>query len=110
MPGTKYKVEILAPAQNELEELAYIHFALVGPNSAKKFTERIFASLENLRTNPELGILCRDKVLRIANYRMLICGKHLCFYRKIGTTVYIYHIVDGRTDYPRLFADMSDQK
>ena len=106
MTDTKYKLEILSPAQRELEEIAFVHFSLVGPNSARNFTDKIFNALENLETNPELGMLCRDKQLRMANYRMLICGKYLCFYRIIGSSVYIYHIVDGRTDYPRIFSDM----
>ena len=110
MPDEKYKVELLSPGQNELEELAFIHFSLSGPGSAKNFTDKIFSALENLKTNPEIGLMCRDKQLRIANYRMLICGKYLCFYRKIGKIIYIYHIVDGRTDYPRIFENMREQE
>jgi hypothetical protein len=33
----------------------------------------------------------------------LICGENLCFYRIIGKVIYVYHIVFGAVDYPKLF-------
>jgi len=36
-------------------------------------------------------------------YRKLICGNYLCFYRVIGEAVFVYHVADGRTDYPKMF-------
>jgi len=102
----QYKLELLAPAQRELEEIARVHLELVGPLSARKITDRIYDALEKLEIYPNLGIICRDKQLASAGYRMLICGNYLCFYRQIGTMVFVYHIVDGRTDYPRLLSDL----
>ena len=102
----QYRLELLAPAQRELDEIASLHMELVGPASARKITERIYSSLENLETFPELGVACSDKGLAAEGYRMLVCGKYLCFHRQIGVTVYVYHIVDGRTDYPKLLTDL----
>ena len=102
----QYRLELLAPAQRELDETASLHMKLVGPISARKITERIYSALENLETFPELGVACSDKGLAAEGYRMLVCGKYLCFYRQIGVTVYVYHIVDGRTDYPKLLSDL----
>jgi plasmid stabilization system protein ParE len=102
----RYRLELLAPAQRELEEIARAHLELVGPLSARKITDRIYSALEKLRTYPELGIACRDKQLATAGYRMLICGNYLCFYRRIAAIVFICHIVDGRTDYPKLLSDL----
>ena len=104
----KYKLELLAPAQRELEEIARVHFELVGPLSARKITNRIYVALEKLRTYPRLGIVCRDKKLAAEGYRMLICGKYLCFYRLIGMVVFVFHIVDSRADYPKLLSDLED--
>jgi plasmid stabilization system protein ParE len=101
-----YKLEILASARGEILEIARLHKALVGPISAKKITEKIRNSLSLLRTNPNLGILLEDKEMRKFQYRKLICDNYLCFYRVIADKVFIYHIVDGRTDYPRLFGDL----
>jgi len=106
----KYKLELLFPAQRELEEIARMHMELVGPLSARKITNRIYSAMEKLKTFPELGVLCKDKQLAMAGYRMLICGNHLCIYRQVGHTLFVYHIVDGRTDYPRLLSGLEKVK
>jgi len=103
----KYRLEILTPAQRELEDIAILHMELVGPDSARKISDRIYTALEKLKTFPDMGILCRDKQLALAGYRMLICGNYLCLYRLIGTVIFIYHIVDGRSDYQKLFSDIN---
>jgi len=102
----QYKLELLAPAQRELEKIARVHLALVGPLSARKITDSIYDALENLKTYPNMGITCRDKQLASVGYRVLICGNYLCFYRCISTAVFVYHIVDGRADYPKLLSDL----
>jgi len=106
MEEQQYRLELLAPAQRELEEIARVHLTLVGPVSARKITDRIYAALRKLETYPNLGIVCRDKQLAAMGYRILICGNYLCFYRQIGTVVFVCHIVDGRTDYPKLLSDL----
>jgi plasmid stabilization system protein ParE len=108
--GKKYELELLTPAQCELEEIGRVHLEIVGPLSARKITDRIYSALEKLKTFPDLGIACRDKNLAAAGYRMLICGNYLCFYRKTDNIVFVYHIVDGRTDYPKLLSDMETVK
>jgi plasmid stabilization system protein ParE len=106
----KYKLELLTPAQCELEGIARVHLELSGPLSARKITDRIYTALEKLRTHPNMGIVCRDKQLAMAGYRMLICGNYLCFYRQIGVIVFVCHIVDGRADYPKLLSDLERAK
>jgi len=102
----RYRLELLTPAQRELEEIARVHLELVGLNSARKITDRVYSALSNLQTHPNMGIACRDQRLASEGYRMLICGVYLCFYRLIGNTIFIYHIVDGRVNYPKLIADL----
>lgn len=106
MKNERYKVHILTPAQHEIEEIALLHMELVGPNSARKITNHIYNTLELLRTSPNVGVDCKDKPLRLEGYRMLICGNYLCIYRLIGDTVFVYHIVDGRMNYPKLMDDL----
>ncbi len=102
----RFKLELLLPAQRELEEIARIHMELAGSESARKITDHIYTALENLCVYPQLGSMLCDKRLQLEGYRMLICGKYLCVYRQLGNTIYIYHIIDGRTDYPRLFSEI----
>ena len=101
-----YNLEILSPAQKELDAIAQRHMSIVGADSARKITNRIYGSLAHLRTFPDMGVLCKDKELRLQGFRQLICEKYLCLYRLIGDTVFVYHIVDGRMDYPVIFADV----
>lgn len=108
MPKPKYELVLLPPAQYELEEIAILHLALVGPNSARKITGRVHDALENLRTFPEMGFACRDDALHMGGYRMLICGNYLCVYRLLDKTVYVYHIVDCRSNYPLLLAELDN--
>ena len=105
-----YKLELLTPAQIELEEIARVHMELVGPKSAQRITDSIYSSMEKLEIFPELGIVCKDKNLADLGYRTLICGNYLCFYRLIGNYVFIYHIVDGRADYPKLLSDLNREE
>ena len=102
----RYRLELLTPAQRELEEIARVYLELVGPSSARKITDRIYTALGNLQTHPNMGMACRDKQLASEGYRMLMCEAYLCFYRLIGNTIFVYHVVDGRANYPRLISGL----
>jgi plasmid stabilization system protein ParE len=105
---SKYKLELLMPAQCEMDEIALRHLKLVGQNSARNILKHIYSSLEALLTHPQLGIAVDNKFLRQQGYRKLICGNYLCFYRLIGDTIFVYHVLDGRSDYPRLLSDLPE--
>lgn len=94
---------ILDAAQRELEEIAQLHRNLVGPNSARKITNKIFDALSRLEFFPLSGSLPRDKQLRDGGYRYVIADKYICVYKLIGETVYVYHIAHGAGNYPLLF-------
>ena len=101
-----YKLDILPPAQAELEEIARIHLALSGPKSARDITDKIYAAMDQLTRFPLSGPAIRDEQLSAAGYRYISAGKYLIFYRLFGDTVVIYHIAHGATDYPKLFKTM----
>lgn len=103
---TVYKLEILKPAQRELEEIAAVYLSLVGPNSSRKITDKIFATPERLCSFPHIRFPLRDKYLREVGYRFVVCGDYLCLYRLINDTQFAYHIVHGATDYPKLFKEL----
>ena len=97
-----FDMRILPPAQYELEEIALLHKTLSGPESARKITDEMFSAMERLTRFPLSAPLIRDVELRRLGYRYVVVKNHLMFYRLIGDTVYVYHIVHGRTDYPTL--------
>ena len=99
----RFKIEILPEAKNELREIGLFHMNAVGPNSARKITDKILNRIELLADFPLSGPHVPDDEMRNKGYRMVVCGKYLCFYRVIGQAVFVYHIAHGATDYPRLF-------
>ena len=96
------KLDILLPAQAELEEIARVHMALSGPQSAREITDKIYDAMGQLTYFPLSGPPVRDDELSAAGYRYILAGKYLMFYRLLGDTVVIYHIAHGASDYPKL--------
>ena len=103
---TVYKLELLTPAQRELEEIALVYLELAGADSARKITNQILDSLERLKTYPLSGSVPRDRWLRETGFRLVISGKFIAVYRLIDSTVYVYHIAHGATDYPKLMKEI----
>lgn len=54
MRKPKYKLELLTPTQRELEEIALVHMELVGVESARKITDRIYNALDHFRSHPNM--------------------------------------------------------
>jgi len=96
------KIEILAPALKELDEIAEYHLLMVGQISAKKITDRILNALERLEEFPLSCPYVPDTELISQDYRMLVCDKYVCIYRLLGDTAYVYHIAHGATEYGKL--------
>lgn len=103
MAEENFDLEILDPAQNELEDIGRLYLSLVGVKSARKITDRILNTLEQLTRFPLSGPPVRDSELRAFGYRYILAGKYVIIYRPIAGTVVVYHIFDGRSDYPTLF-------
>lgn len=103
MAEKTYAVQILDPTQGDLEEIARLYLSLVGAESARKITNKIYDALEQLTRLPLSGPPMRETELRNLGYRFLVVEKCIVIYRLIGDTVFVYHIFDGRSDCPTLF-------
>ena len=99
----RHEVELLAPAWLDLEAISEYHLLVVGPNSARKITDKILNNLKRLESFPLSCPLVPYGELADQGYRMLICGKYICIYKLIGNTVFIYHIAAAASNYPALF-------
>ena len=95
-------VELLPPAQRELEEIALLHRELSGVTYAKAMTDELFAAMERLALFPLSAPLIREPELRRMGFRYVTVRSYLLFYRPVEDRVYVYHIVHGKTDYPTL--------
>ena len=100
---TKSKLVYLPPAQHDFEEI--VKYSYYGGGDSLR--------AENLQYNenghkpsarfPADGPAHLDPILAANGYRKLVLTKtYVAVYKVIGGTVYIYAIVNGATDYPRL--------
>lgn len=102
-----YDLQILPPAQAELEEIAHVHLNLSGVQSARKITNKIYHAMEQLTFFPQMGVAVQDELLKPMGYRYTLAGKYLVFYRVVANAVVVYHIVHGATDYPKMYQQFS---
>ena len=98
----EYRIEFLPSAWQDLTKIADLHLQLVGPESAERITDEILDAIDGLSRFPYMGPLHPDPVLARMEYRKLVCHKYVAVYRVMDSTVYLYRIVNGLTDYPKL--------
>ena len=98
----KFQITFLTPAWRDLDQISDLHLMLAGPQSAEKITDQLLETIGLLAEYPYMGAVHPDPVLSQNQFRKVICGNYVCVYKVINDTVYIYRIVDGRTDYPKL--------
>lgn len=100
---TKSKLVYLPPAQHDFEEIVKYHITEAGTPYARKIYGTMKTAINRLRDFPLMGQTHPDPILAANGYRKLVLTKtYVAIYRLIGDTVYIYAIVNGTTDYPRL--------
>ena len=74
-----------------------------GTPYARKIYSTMKTAINRLRDFPLMGQTHPDPILAANGYRKLVLTKtYVAVYKVIGDTVYIYAIVNGTTDYPRL--------
>ncbi len=100
---SKAKIKILTPALNDIDRIADYHLLTGGPISAEEITGKLLDSIEKLANYSLMGSEHSDPILQEKGYRKLISGEYICIYRSIDNIVYIYRIVHGASDYPKLF-------
>lgn len=102
MPS-RSKLVYLTPAADDLREIVKYHISKVGVQSARQIYQEIRSTVGKLRAFPLMGQTHPDPLLAAEGYRKLVLTRtYVAVYKIIDDTVYIYHIVNGKTDYPRL--------
>ncbi|MBQ2698208.1 MAG: type II toxin-antitoxin system RelE/ParE family toxin [Clostridia bacterium] len=100
---TKVKLLYLKPAQDDFEEIVKYHIAEVGVSSAAAIAATMETTLQKLEIFPLMGQTHPDPVLAASGFRKLVLTRtYVAIYKLIGDTVYLYRIVNARSDYPRL--------
>lgn len=103
----KNKINYAPEALRDLDEIwDYIVFDLANPAAAERVVESIQDAIDGLEDFPEQGKPLSAVTPLGTDYRFLVCGKYLAFYRIRGKDVYIDRILYGGRDYLRvLFGD-----
>ena len=95
-------------AQRDLAGIkAYISVELGNPAAALSIVRSITKDIRSLKSYAMLGAELSSISAVPSDYRFLVTGNYLTFYRVLGTDVYVDRVLYGRRDYLRdLFGDM----
>lgn len=94
-----------------IEDLAeikrYIREELCNPSAADRIARKIVSAYKELKNTPFIGTPL-DSVLEVkTDYRFLVCGNYLIFYKVKDDVISVYRVMNGRRDYCRQLFGMS---
>lgn len=102
MPS-KNKLVYLAPASEDIEAIIKYHLNMAGVFSARKIYEIMRNEIGRLSDYPLIGQIHPDPLLASEEFRKLVITQtYVAIYKIIDGTVFIYRIVNAKTDYPKL--------
>lgn len=85
----------------------YIREELCNSTAADRIAKRIISAYKGLKTAPFIGAPL-DSVLEVkTDYRFLVCGNYIIFYKVKDDVISIYRVMNGRRDYCRQLFGMS---
>lgn len=94
-------------AMDDLDDIwRYIREELGNARSARKIVNGIMDSAERLREFSELGPRLSSITRVESEYRFLVCGEYIVFYRKEDKGVFVDRVLYGRRDYLRILFDL----
>ncbi len=100
------KITYSAAAIQDLEEIGdYIANTLKSAKAALNTVNRIQDTVDKLADFPFIGSLLSCVVKTESNYRFLVCGNYLVFYRAHMDSVYISRVLYSRRDYMAMLFD-----
>ena len=106
------KLHISPEAQSDLQGIKeYIAVELENPTAALNTVSRITRAIRNLSDFPASGAPLSSVVDMQTNYRFLVSGSYLVFYRQEGDSVYVVRVLYGRRDYMKiLFGELREDE
>ena len=100
------KISYSVAAIQDLEEIGdYIAYILKNPLAALNTVNKIQNTVDKLADFPFIGTLLSGVVKTETNYRFLVCGNYLVFYRAQTDSVYISRVLYGRRNYMAILFD-----
>lgn len=101
-----HKLRINPMARKDLLEIKdYISEELDSPNAVGKILAKIAESYEKLKDFPYMGIELSSRIDVVTDYRYLVSGKYIIFYKVDDVYVSVYRILYARRDYTKILFD-----
>lgn len=95
-------------AQSDLDDIrAYIAEELESPQAAQATVQKILKAIAALRAHASLGAPLSSIAPVESDYRFLLSGNYMVFYRALGVNVYVDRVLYGRRDYLRVLLGQS---
>lgn len=89
----------------------YIVSDLQNPSAAERVVDRIMDDVDRLESHAEIGAPLSSIADIESDYRFLVTGSYLTFYRVRDNDIYVDRVLYGRRDYLRiLFGDVQDEE
>lgn len=100
------KIRISPAAFNDLKEIkSYIENDLSNPIAAKNVVKRIIKDYSLLESSPKMGTSLSTKVPFNTEFRFIVSGNYIVFYKEDDKYVSIIRILYGRRDYIKILFD-----
>ena len=108
----KNKIHYTAESLRDLDEIwDYIASDLQNVSAAERIVNRIMDDVDHLESHAEMGAPLSSIADVESDYRFLVTGSYLTFYRVLDNDVYVDRVLYGRRDYLRiLFGDVQDDE
>ena len=102
----KYKIHYTKESRRDLDEIwDYISSELQNTSSAERTVNRIMDDVDRLADFAEIGAPLSSIADVDSDYRFLVTGSYLTFYRVYGSDIYVDRVLYGRCDYLRILFD-----
>lgn len=107
----KHKILYSKESRRDLDEIwDYIASELQNPIAAERIVNSIMDAVDQLADFAEAGAPLTSVTKVESDYRFLVIGNYLAFYRVYENEVYVDRILYGRRDYLRiLFGDIINE-
>lgn len=106
------EIKITHKASDDLDEIKEsISEGLLNPAAAENTILKIMRAIRRLEDFPEIGAPLSSIAEIPNNYRFLVCGNYLVFYRFQDDIVRVVRVIYGKRDYMKtLFGDAAEEK
>lgn len=106
----KNKIHYSPEALHDLDGIwEYIMVELCNTQAAENVVNRIMDAIDLLGNHAEMGAPLSSVADVEGNYRFVLSGNYMVFYRPDGQNIYIDRILYGRRNYLHILFDMPEE-